>query len=140
MLKWKALAVVGVSFGLAGVSWGFAQQPRPPGFFELRIYTTLPGQRAALAARFGDHTTKIYERHGIRNVGYWLAASGENADRTFVYMRGVPVAAGPRRAPRRRPRRSGVPRGGDDGGAKPRHQTHRVGAVSGSDPDRLLGH
>ncbi len=90
MLKWKLLAAVGVSCGFVGVAWGFAQQPSEPGFFELRIYTTLPGQRDALAARFGDYTTTIYERHGIRNVGYWLAASGENADRTFVYMRGYP--------------------------------------------------
>ncbi len=90
MLKWKALAVAGLSCGLAGVGWGLAQESSGPGFFELRIYTTVPGQRDALAARFGNYTTQIYERHGIRNVGYWLAASGENADRTFVYMRGYP--------------------------------------------------
>ena len=90
MLKWNLLAAVGVSCGFVGVAWGFAQQPSEPGFFELRIYTTLPGQRDALAARFGDCTTKIYERHRIRNVGYRFAASGEKADRTFVYMRGYP--------------------------------------------------
>ena len=90
MLKWRVLAVVGLSCGVAGVAWGYAQQTRGPGFYELRIYTALPGQRDALAERFGDYTTKIYERHGIRNVGYWFAASGENADRTFVYMRGYP--------------------------------------------------
>ena len=90
MLKWKLLAALGLASGFAGVTWGFAQ-PSEPGFYELRIYTTLPGQRDALAARFGDYTTKIYERHGIRNVGYWLAASGENADRTFVYMRGYGI-------------------------------------------------
>ena len=90
MLKWRVLAVVGLSRGVAGAAWGYAQQTREPGFYELRIYTTLPGHRDALAARFGDYTTKIYERHGIRNVGYWFAASGENADRTFVYIRGYP--------------------------------------------------
>ena len=90
MLKWKLIAALGLSCGIAGVGWGFAQQPPEPGFFELRIYTTLPGKRDALAARFGDYTTGIYERHGIRNVGYWLAASGDDADRTFVYMRGYP--------------------------------------------------
>ena len=90
MLKWKLIAALGLSCGIAGVGWGAAQQPRGPGFFELRIYTTLPGKRDALAARFGDYTTGIYERHGIRNVGYWFAASGDHADRTFVYMRGYP--------------------------------------------------
>jgi len=90
MLKWKLLAGLGFAFGLGGVAWGFAQQPAEPGFFELRIYTTRPGQRDALSARFGDYTTKIYERHGIRNIGYWFAASGDYAARTFVYMRGYP--------------------------------------------------
>lgn len=90
MLKWKLIAALGLSCGIAGVGWGAAQPPREPGFFELRIYTTLPGKRDALAARFGDYTTGIYERHGIRNVGYWFAASGDHADRTFVYMRGYP--------------------------------------------------
>jgi len=89
MLKWKLLAVLGLASGFAGVTWGFAQ-PSEPGFYELRIYTPLPGQQDALAAHFGHYTTKIYARHGIRNVGYWLAASGDNADRTFVYMRGYP--------------------------------------------------
>ena len=84
------MAVLGFSCGFAGVAWGFAQWPSELGFFELRIYRTLPGQREALAARFGDYTTKIYERHGIRNDGYWLATSGDDAERTFVYMRGYP--------------------------------------------------
>ena len=54
MLKGRVLAVVGLSCGVAGVAWGNTQQARDSGFFELRIYTTLPGQRDALAARFGD--------------------------------------------------------------------------------------
>ena len=38
MLKWKMLAVVGLSFGSAGVAWGFTQQQQnAPGFYELRI-------------------------------------------------------------------------------------------------------
>ena len=64
--------------------------PASPASSSCAFYTTLPGKREALAARFGDYTTGIYERHGIRNVGYWLATSGDDADRTFVYMRGYP--------------------------------------------------
>ena len=90
MVKWKLLAAIGLASGTLGVTWGLAQQPTEPGFYELRIYNALPGQRDALAARFGHYTTHIYERHGIRNVGYWLAANGDQGDRTFVYMRGYP--------------------------------------------------
>ena len=72
MLKWKIAALVGILFGVAGVGWGYAQQRQAPGFYELRIYKTLPGKRDALAARFASRTAAIYARHGITNVGYWI--------------------------------------------------------------------
>jgi hypothetical protein len=37
MLKWKIAAVLGLAFGVAGVVWGFAQEKKTVGFFELRI-------------------------------------------------------------------------------------------------------
>ena len=48
MMKWKIATVLGVAFGVAGVSWGYAQQSNAPGFFELRVYTAQPGKRDAL--------------------------------------------------------------------------------------------
>jgi len=36
MLKWKMLAGLALSFGVAGVGWGFAQQRTAIGFYELR--------------------------------------------------------------------------------------------------------
>ena len=72
MLKWKALAIAGVAFGLAGVGWGYAQQQVFPGFYELRIYKAQPGKRDSLAARFATRTSAIYQRHGITNVGYFI--------------------------------------------------------------------
>ena len=98
MNRWRALAIVGLLFGVSGIAWGYAQRRQPTGFFELRIYTTKPGKRAELASRFEKSTAKVYARHGITNVGYWFAASNEPSlgvsdDRTFVYMRGYPSAA-----------------------------------------------
>ena len=72
MMKWKLSAFIGVGFGIAGIGWGYAQAPAPTGFFELRVYTALPGKRDALAARFANRTAAIYARHGITNVGYWI--------------------------------------------------------------------
>ena len=72
MMKWKLIAFIGVGFGIAGIGWGYAQAPTPTGFFELRVYTALPGKRDALAARFANRTAAIYARHGITNVGYWI--------------------------------------------------------------------
>src|SRR5215471_410845 len=72
MLKWKIAAVLGLGFGVAGVGWGYAQQRQAPGFYELRVYTALPGKRDALAERFANYTAAIFARHGITNVGYWI--------------------------------------------------------------------
>jgi len=95
MLKWKLLAVFGVAFGIAGLAWGYAQEKKAVGFFELRVYTAQPGKRDALAARFAERTAAIYARHGITNVGYWIPQQsdpelGISAENTFIYMRGYP--------------------------------------------------
>ena len=39
--------------------------------YELRTYTTNEGMLPALHARFRDHTMRIFEKHGMRNIGYW---------------------------------------------------------------------
>ena len=95
MLKWKLLAILGLSCGVAGVGWGYAQQSTFPGFYELRIYKAQPGKRDALAARFASRTAAIYARHGITNVGYFIpqqtdAELGIDAADTFIYIRGYP--------------------------------------------------
>src|ERR1700682_1278377 len=95
MVKWRMLAILGLSVGVAGVGWGYAQQQTAPGFYELRIYKAQPGKRDALAARFASRTAAIYARHGITNVGYWIPRQsdpelGISAENTFIYMRGYP--------------------------------------------------
>ena len=44
--------------------------------YELRIYTAAQGRMPDLLARFRDHTMTIFERHGMKNVGYWLNTVG----------------------------------------------------------------
>src|SRR4029077_14795024 len=95
MLRWKILAFLGLSLGLAGLLWGYAQEKKAVGFYELRVYTALPGKRDALAARFANRTAAIFARHGITNVGYWIPQQsdpegGVSAESTFIYVRGYP--------------------------------------------------
>lgn len=55
--------------------------------FELRTYTASPGNLGHLNARFRDHTLKLFEKHGITNVGYWnLMKDQPGADVTLVYF------------------------------------------------------
>lgn len=51
--------------------------------FELRTYTTHEGRLPALEARFRDHTMGLFEKHGMRNVGYWIPADRPN---TLIYI------------------------------------------------------
>ena len=52
--------------------------------FEMRTYTTHPGKLDALNARFRNHTTKIFEKHGMENIGYWVPV--ENPDNKLIYI------------------------------------------------------
>lgn len=55
--------------------------------FELRTYTTHAGKLDDLLARFRNHTTKLFEKHGMTNVGYWVPSEQPN---TLVYVLAYP--------------------------------------------------
>lgn len=46
-------------------------------FYELRIYYCHPGKLNDLIQRFSNHTTKLFEKHGMENIGYWLPTNNE---------------------------------------------------------------
>lgn len=52
--------------------------------YELRIYDTLPGRLPALHKRFAEHTLALFERHGIKSIGYWEEAVGQS--NRLVYL------------------------------------------------------
>lgn len=57
--------------------------------FEMRTYYAAPGKLDALHARFRDHTTKLFEKHGITNIGYWTPI--ENPESKLVYVLAYPT-------------------------------------------------
>jgi len=58
-----------------------------PRVFELRTYTTTPGNLERLLARFRNHTTKLFAKHGMTNIAYWTLTAGQKgADNTLVYI------------------------------------------------------
>ena len=58
--------------------------------FELRTYSTHPGRLDALIRRFRDHTTRIFEKHGMVNVGYWVARDEPLSENTLIYVLSYP--------------------------------------------------
>jgi hypothetical protein len=54
--------------------------------YELRVYTPQPGKLDALQARFRDHTRRIFARHDIESVGYWVQVAPEEGAGDLVYI------------------------------------------------------
>jgi NIPSNAP len=48
--------------------------------YELRIYQCVPGRLPVLLKRFEDHTLKIWEKHGIRQAGFWTVLIGDGSN------------------------------------------------------------
>ena len=59
--------------------------------YEMRTYYAAPGKLDALNARFRDHTCKLFEKHGITNIGYWMPI--ENPENKLVYVLAYPSRA-----------------------------------------------
>lgn len=66
------LLVFGLGFA-AGQFTAFENVARAQSerIFEMRTYTAHPGRLDALNARFRNHTMRIFEKHGMTNIGYW---------------------------------------------------------------------
>ena len=53
--------------------------------YELRTYTCADGKLEALKARFRDHTIRIFNRHGIESIGYWVPQD-DRSKNTLIYI------------------------------------------------------
>jgi hypothetical protein len=73
----KLLALAILATGLA-----FASGP----VYELRTYTAADGKLDALKARFRDHTIRIFKKHGMESVGYWVPQDPEKSKNTLIYI------------------------------------------------------
>lgn len=78
---------------LAGVAVGqfartdvSAQAAPSTKVYELRTYYTHPGKLPDLQARFRNHTTRIFEKHGMTNVGYWVPQDEPARSNTLIYV------------------------------------------------------
>ncbi len=59
--------------------------------FEMRTYHAAPGKLEALHARFRDFTNKLFVKHGMQMVGYWVPMNKEGQyDNTLVYILAFP--------------------------------------------------
>lgn len=86
------------SFALAAIAapvlaQSVALDPRTA-VYELRTYYPAPGKLAALNARFREHTLRLFEKHGMRNVAYWNEQPTKEApDGRVIYVLAYPSRA-----------------------------------------------
>ena len=54
--------------------------------YELRTYTTNDGKLDHLNARFRDHTIKLFDKHRMKSVGYWVPTKKPQSENTLIYV------------------------------------------------------
>ena len=59
---------------------------------ELRIYHCVPGRLPALLKRFETATLALWERHGIRQVGFWTVAIGPSSTDLYYLLEWASLA------------------------------------------------
>ncbi len=82
MKKLSILVLLMLSFGIS-----FAKKADTR-YFEMRIYYCEPGKLPDLLNRFRNHTTKLFERHGMTNIGYWTP--NQNDKNALYYVLAYP--------------------------------------------------
>lgn len=99
---WRNAAVVGLGGALAlGIGFraltaqesGVKRQSiaKDTRLFEMRTYQAAPGKLSALHARFRDHTSRLFAKHGLTVIGYWVPTNkAKGAENTLVYILAAP--------------------------------------------------
>ena len=83
----SAATLVAVGFGFGALYSSTPAQAQAGGkVFELRTYTAPDGKLPLLQKRFKDHTIRIFEKHGMKSVGYWVPQDTPAKDNTLIYV------------------------------------------------------
>jgi hypothetical protein len=74
---------------LPSAAWAALQptaDPTSTTVYELRVYHTYEGKLDDLLKRFREHTTKLFEKHGMKNVAYWTPLDEPAKNNTLIYI------------------------------------------------------
>jgi len=83
-MKFSAL----LTFTMLATAFAAVSAEKDTRVFEMRTYHAAPGKLDALNTRFREHTTKLFEKHGMTNIGYWMPV--ENTDNLLIYVLAYP--------------------------------------------------
>ena len=54
--------------------------------YELRVYKCVPGRLPALLNRFANTTLKLWDKHGIKQAGFWTTLVGESNQELYYLL------------------------------------------------------
>jgi NIPSNAP len=90
MKRMWTLAAIGAAFVFGFIARGAVSEPvahaQSPRVYELRTYTAPDGKLEELHARFRNHTTRIFQKHGMSNVAYFRPQDAPLKDNTMIYL------------------------------------------------------
>ena len=98
MKRRTLLQSIPVAALLPGAAWAAASAPnsatpevpsQPQSsttVYELRVYHTFEGKLDDLLRRFREHTMQLFEKHGIKNVAYWIPTDDPLKGKTLFYI------------------------------------------------------
>jgi len=78
--------VAGFAAGTVFQSRGVAHAQADTRVFELRTYTAPEGKLDDLHKRFRDHTRRIFDKHGMKGIGYWTPQDAPQSQNTLIYI------------------------------------------------------
>ena len=71
---------------LASAKETIAAAPDANLVYELRIYHCFEGKLLDLHRRFREHTMKIFEKHGMKNIAYWAPMDEPQKSNMLYYI------------------------------------------------------
>src|ERR1043166_2576415 len=69
---------------IASAAFVTAAESKDTRVYELRIYHAAPGKLDDLNKRFREHTVKLFEKHGMENIGYFTPI--DNTNNLLIYV------------------------------------------------------
>jgi NIPSNAP len=87
----QVLALTVAAFGAGSLVTSRLMTPAPVSadanhVFELRVYHSTPGRLGDIVKRFKDDTRKVFEKHDMTSVGYWVPQDAPGKDNLLIYI------------------------------------------------------
>ena len=82
----SAVTLVAVGFGFGAFYSATPAQAQAGKVFELRTYTAPDDKLPLLQKRFRDHAIRLFEKHGMKSVGYWVPQDAPAKGNTLIYV------------------------------------------------------